>query len=65
MYYEFNHKTQTMSCYDDNANFKEQITLKGLDKFLTNRWDGEFIYHNGELIIQSHSGKKVIKLFFK
>jgi hypothetical protein len=65
MYYEFNHKTQTMSCYDDNANFKEQITLKGLDKFLTNRWDGEFIYHNGELIIQSYSEKKVIKLFFK
>ena len=36
MFYEFNHKTQTMSCYDENANLKEQITLKGLDKFLTN-----------------------------
>jgi hypothetical protein len=63
--YEFNHKTQTMSCYDENANLKEQITLKGLDIFLTGIWDGTFIYHNGALVIQSHSEKKVIKLFFK
>ncbi len=65
MFYEFNHKTQTMSCYDENANLKEQITLKGLDKFLTNIWDGAFIYHNGALLIQSYCEKKVIKLFFK
>jgi hypothetical protein len=65
MFYEFNHKTQTMSCYDENANLKEQITLKGLDIFLTGIWDGTFIYHNGALVIQSHSEKKVIKLFFK
>jgi len=60
MFYEFNHKTQTVSCFDENANLKEQITLKGLDKFL--KWDGEFIYHNGELLIQSCE-KKIIKLF--
>jgi hypothetical protein len=64
MFYAFNHKTQTVSCFDENANLKEQITLKGLDKFLTDIRDGEFIYHNGELLIQSCSEKKIIKLFF-
>jgi hypothetical protein len=39
LFYEFNHITQTVSCYDDNANLKEQITLKGLNKFLTDIWD--------------------------
>ena len=64
MFYEFNHKTQTVSCYDENANLTEQITLKGLDKFLTGMWDGAFIYHNGELFIQSCcSHKKIIKLY--
>jgi hypothetical protein len=64
MFYEFNHKTQTVSCYDENANLTEQITLKGLDKFLSDKRDGEFIYHNGELLIQSCNEKKIIKLFF-
>jgi hypothetical protein len=64
-FYEFNHKTQTVSCYDENANLKEQITLKGLDKFLTDVDDGQFIYHNGELLFQSNTHKKIIKLFFK
>jgi hypothetical protein len=63
IFYEFNHKNQTMSCFDENANLKEEITLKGLDKFLKDPWDGEFIYHNGALLIQSDSEKKVIKLF--
>jgi hypothetical protein len=66
MFYEFNQKfkkTQTVSCYDENANLKEETTLKGLDKFLKGVWDGEFIYHNGELIIQSKTQKKIIKLF--
>jgi hypothetical protein len=64
MFYEFNHKTQTVSCYDENANLKEQITLKGLDQFLAIIWDGEFIYLNGELFIQSCcSHNKIIKLF--
>ena len=57
MFYEFNYKTQTMSCYDENANLKEIITLEGLDKFLTDTWDGEFIYHNQALFIQSWSQK--------
>jgi hypothetical protein len=64
MFYQFNHSTQTMSCYDENANLKEQITLKGLDKFLTTDWDGAFIYYNGALLIQSRSDDKIIKLFF-
>ena len=63
MFYEFNHKTQTVSCYDENANLKEQITLKGLEKFLTIRGDGAFIFHNGALFIQSQNHKKIIKLF--
>jgi hypothetical protein len=63
MFYEFNHKTQTVSCYDENANLTEQITLKGLDKFLTGMWDGAFIYHNGELFIQSCSENAIIKLY--
>ena len=65
MFYEFNHETQTESCYDENANLKEQITLnlKGLDKFLIDTWDGAFIFHNGALLIQSHTEKKIIKLF--
>jgi hypothetical protein len=53
-----------VSCYDDNTNLKEQITLKGLNKFLTDIWDSAFIYHNGALVIQSYSEKKIIKLFF-
>jgi hypothetical protein len=64
MFYEFNHKTRTMSCYDENANLKEQITLNGLDKFLTGISDGAFIYHNWALLILSVSEKKIIKLFF-
>jgi hypothetical protein len=65
MFYEFNHQTQTMSCYDENANLKEEIILKGLDKFLRdNTHDGAFIYHNGALFIQSFSQKKIIKIFF-
>ncbi len=63
MFYEFNHQTKTVSCYDENANLKEQITLKDLDNILVGVWDGQFIYHNGELIIQSDSEKKIIKLF--
>jgi|688.fasta_scaffold427636_2 hypothetical protein len=63
MFYAFNHKTQTMSCYDENGNLKEEITLEGLDEFLTDIWDGEFIYHNGALFIQSNTHKKIIKLF--
>jgi hypothetical protein len=63
MFYEFNHKTQTVSCYDENANLKEEITLKGFDKFLTNEDDGALIYHNGALFIQSWSDEKIIKLF--
>ncbi len=62
MFYEFNHQTQTMSCYDENANIKEEISLKSLDKFLTDT-DGAFLYHYGELYIQSFVGKKIIKLF--
>jgi hypothetical protein len=58
MFYAFNHNTQTVSCHDE-----EQITLEGLDKFLTDPWDGEFIYHNEALFIQSWSQKKIIKLF--
>jgi hypothetical protein len=52
-----------VSCYDENANFKEQITLKDLDKFLIGVWDGAFIYHNDALFIQSCNQKKIIKLF--
>jgi hypothetical protein len=63
MFYEFNHKTQTVSCYDENANLKELITLKCLDKFLTDSWDGAFIFHNGTLLVQSRTHKKIIKLF--
>jgi hypothetical protein len=63
MFYEFNYKTQTVSCFDENANLKEQLTLAGLDKFLTDRWDGEFIYHNAALFIQSWSDQKIRKLF--
>ncbi len=63
MFYEFNHKTQTVSCYDENANLKEQITLKGLDQFLIDTGDGAFIYHNGAILIQSYHQNKVIKLF--
>jgi DNA-binding beta-propeller fold protein YncE len=59
MFYEFNHKTQTVSCYDENANLKEETTLKGLDQFLTDTWDGAFIFHNGALLIQSHTEKKL------
>ena len=65
IFYEFNYKTQTMSCYDENANLKEEITLKGFDKYLASINDGALIYHNGALAIQSYSEKKVIKLFFK
>jgi hypothetical protein len=64
MFYEFNHRTQTISCYDENGNIKEQIILKGLDKFLTSVCDGAFIYYNGALLIQSRIDKKIIKLFF-
>ena len=63
MFYEFNHKTQTMSCYDENANLKEIITLNGFDDILTSVNDGAFIYHNGALFIQSNTHKKIIKLF--
>jgi hypothetical protein len=63
MFYEFSHETQIVSCYDENGKLKEQITLKGFDKFLTGAGDGEFIYHNGALLIQSFSQKKIIKLF--
>ena len=63
MFYAFNHKTQIVSCFDENANLKEEITLKGLEKFLVDVWDGAFIYHNGSLFIQSQNHKKVIKLF--
>ncbi len=63
IFYAFNHQTQTMSCYDENANLKEEITLKDLDNILVGVWDGQFIYHNGELIIQSDSEKKIIKLY--
>jgi hypothetical protein len=63
MFYEFNHETQTVSCYDENANLKEQIILKDLDKFLTDICDGAFVYHDGELLIQSWDQKKIIKLF--
>jgi hypothetical protein len=63
MFYEFNHETQTVSCYDENANLKEKITLKGLDKFLTDICDGEIIYLNGALLIQSFTEKKIINLF--
>ncbi len=63
IFYQFNHKTQTVSCYDENANLKEEITLKGFDKYLASREDGALIYHNGALLIQSYSEKKVIKLF--
>jgi hypothetical protein len=63
MFYEFNHQNQTVSCYDENAKLKEKITLKGLDKFLIDTWDGAFIFHNGALLIQSHTEKKIIKLF--
>jgi hypothetical protein len=63
IFYEFNHKTQTMSCYDENANLKEEIALKGLEKFLVGFWDGEFICNNGSLFIQSQNHKKIIKLF--
>jgi hypothetical protein len=67
MFYEFNHETQTESCYDENANLKEQITLnlKGLDKFLRHKMDVAFIFHNGALLIQSHAEKKVIEIFFE
>jgi hypothetical protein len=65
IFYEFNHKSQTLSCYDENANLKKRITLKGLDKFIKRILDGAFINHNGALVIQSYSEKKVIKLFFK
>jgi hypothetical protein len=65
MFYEFNYKTQTVSCYDENANLKEEITLKGFDKYLVSINDGALIYHNSALVIQSYSEKKVIKLFFK
>jgi hypothetical protein len=65
MFYEFNHQTQTLSCYDENANLKEKIYVKGLDKFLTNVQDGAFIFQNGALLIQSWSKEKMIKLFFK
>ncbi len=63
MFYEFNHETQTVSCYDENANLKEIITLKGFDDILTSVNDGAFIYHNGALLIQSDSEEKIIKLF--
>jgi hypothetical protein len=62
MFYEFNHETQTVSCYDENANLKEIITLKGFDDILTSVNDGAFIYHNGALFIQSDSEEKIIKL---
>jgi hypothetical protein len=63
MFYEFNHQTQTMSCYDENGNLKELITLRGLDNFLKDVHDGQFIYHNEALLIQSWSDQKIIKLF--
>ncbi len=63
IFYEFNHQTLTVSCYDENANLKEQITLRGLDKFLVGVWDGAYMFHNRSLLIQSHTHKKIIKLF--
>ncbi len=63
IFYEFHHETQTMSCYDEKAKLKEKITLKGLDEYLTDVFDGQFIYHNGALLIQSHTQMKIVKLF--
>jgi hypothetical protein len=65
MFNKFNYQTQTVSCFDENANLKEKITLKGLNNCLCSKSDGAFIYHHRALLIQSQSRKMIIKLFFK
>ena len=62
MFYEFNSQFQTVSCYDEKGNLKEEINLKHFYDFeiLPNT---AFIYHNGELFIHSFLRNKIIKLF--
>ena len=60
-FYELNHKTKTINCYDDQANFKEEIRLHEVDYVLTDEWDGTFIEFNGAILMTSTKEKKIIK----
>jgi hypothetical protein len=62
-FYEFNHKTKKMFCYDENANLKEEIVLNGLEiNYLTDAWDGgSLIVFNNKLLMTSAINRKLIE----
>jgi hypothetical protein len=62
-FYEFNHKTKRIYCYDENGELIEEVTLKSLDDVLTSKHDGAFIDYNREILMMSCNQKKIIKFF--
>ncbi len=60
--YRFNCKSKSVLFYDENGNFKEEITINNVDgNFLSDALDGTFIEFNCYLLMTSFSGRKLIK----
>ena len=60
--YRFNSRTKSVLFYDENGNFKEEMTINNIDsEVFSSCLDGTFIDFNGCLLITSYSAQKLIK----
>ena len=62
-FYEFDKNSKSVYCYDQKGNLITEVKVSNVldDTYVTDSWDGSFIFMQGSIIMTCHAKKKMIK----